>query len=174
MDPMNADRAEILPQPEAPARARRTRKLIKTGIQLRMSAIFASLTVVCLLTQWLLLSSMLAHAANDMPVGGEYLLDLIPGLLGRSLLFSVLLALPMTMAVGILATFRITGPIYRFESYLREVVSGTQLGPCKIRKGDALGELCGLINAATEPVRRRQLGSENPGQNPGHGENQAA
>lgn len=146
------------PQPQT----LRTRKLVKTGIQLRMSAIFAGLTVVCLLTQWLLLSSMLANAANEMPVGGEYLLDLIPSLLGRALLFSVLLALPMTLAVGILETFRITGPIYRFETYLKEVVRGTQLGPCKIRKGDALGELCGLINEATEPVRRRQVGTEAP------------
>lgn len=149
-----------LPTPEAQPLKLRTRKLIKTGIQLRLSAIFAGLTVVCLLTQWLLLSSMLARAASDMPVGSEYLLDLIPSLLGRALLFSVLLALPMTLAVGILATFRISGPIYRFEAYLREVVRGTQLGPCKIRKGDALGELCDLINEATEPVRRRQVGSE--------------
>jgi hypothetical protein len=37
------------------------------------------------------------------------------------------------------------------------VIKGTQLGPCKIRKGDSLNELCGLINEATEPIRRRQV-----------------
>ena len=112
---------------------------------------------MCLLTQWLLFSSMLTNSAHKMPVGGDYLLDLVPPLLYRSLFFSVLIALPATIVVGIQASFRITGPIYRFESYLREVIRGTQLGACKIRQGDALGELCELINTATEPLRRRQV-----------------
>ena len=144
------------------AKARRTQKLIKRGIQLRLSAVFAGLSVVCLLTQWLLFTSMLSSEAHRMPVGGEYLLDLIPQLLYRTLFFSVLIALPLTLLAGIQATFRITGPIYRFETYLKEVIRGTQLGPCKIRKGDALGELCELINQATEPVRRREVGTDEP------------
>ncbi len=141
-------------------RSRRRRKLIKPGIQLRLSAIFAGVSVLCLLIQWLLFSALLVSAANDLPVGGEYLLDLIPGLLFRSILFSLVIALPLTLLAGVHATFGITGPIHRFESYLREVVRGTQLGPCKIRKGDGLGELCELINLATEPVRRREVEGE--------------
>lgn len=137
--------------------ARRRRMLIKPGIQLRLGAIFAGLSILCLLIQFLLFTSLLSNAASRMPVGGDYLLDLIPGLLYRSLFMSVLVALPLTLLAGIYATFGITGPIYRFESYLREVIHGTQLGACKIRKGDALGELCELINTATEPVRRRQV-----------------
>jgi hypothetical protein len=134
---------------------RRRRKLVKPGIQLRLGAIFAGLTFLCLLLQWLLFSALLAGEADSMPVGSEYLLDLVPSLLFRSLAFSVLLALPLTLLAGVHATFRITGPIHRFEVYLRAVADGTQHGPCKIRKGDALGELCELINEATEPVRRR-------------------
>lgn len=151
--------AEASPTPPAPESAqanRRSRTLIKRGIQLRMAVLFAGLSVVCLLTQWLLFSSMLANSAHKMPVGGDYLLDLVPSLLYRSLAFSLLIALPLTLVVGVQATFRITGPIHRFESYLKEVIRGTQLGPCKIREGDALPELCELINQATEPVRRRQ------------------
>lgn len=135
---------------------RRRLKLIKPGIQLRLAAIFAGLSLVCLLVQWLLFSALLTSAADRMPVGSEYLLDLVPELLNRSLLFSVLIALPLTLLAGVHSTFRITGPIHRFETYLREVIRGTQLGPCKIREGDALGELCSLINEATEPVRRRE------------------
>jgi len=142
---------------------RRTRKLIKRGIQLRLAVLFAGLSTVCLLTQWLLFSAMLSNSAHKMPVGGDYLLDLIPSLLYRSLAFSVLIALPLTLLVGVQATFRITGPIYRFESYLKEVIRGTQLGPCKIREGDALPELCELINQATEPVRRRSLEAQPAG-----------
>jgi len=142
---------------ERPKHAFRFQKLIKSGIQLRLSGILAGVTVVCLLIQWLLFSSLLSNAAGQMPVGSEYLLDLIPTLLTRSILVSVAIALPLTLMVGIMETFRITGPIYRFESYLGEVIRGTQLGPCKIRKGDALNELCDLINQATEPVRRRAV-----------------
>jgi hypothetical protein len=141
----------------APSSARRRRQLVKPDIQLRLGAIFACLSLLCLLVQWLLFASLLTNAAHDVPVGGEYLLDLVPSLLFRSIAFSVLVALPATLLVGVHATFGITGPIHRFESYLREVVRGTQLGPCKIRKGDSLGELCELINQATEPVRRRQV-----------------
>lgn len=136
---------------------RRRQKLIKPGIQLRLGGIFAGVSVLCLLIQWLLFSSLLANAAHQMPVGGDYLLDLIPALLFRSILFSVVIALPLTMVAGVRSTFNITGPIHRFEVYLREVIRGTQLGPCKIRKGDALQDLCDLINEATEPVRRHAI-----------------
>lgn len=143
---------------------KRRQKLIKPGIQLRLGAIFAGLTVMCLLLQWLLFSALLSNAAHEMAVGGDYLLDLIPTLLLRSLLFSVAIALPATMLAGVHATFRITGPIYRFESYLRDVIRGTEHGPCKIRKGDALDELCGLINDATDDLRRRQAERAQPQQ----------
>jgi hypothetical protein len=137
---------------------RRSQKLVKRDIQLRLGALFAGVSTLCLLLQWLLLSSLLANAARKMPVGGEYLLDLVPALLNQTLLLSAVIALPLTLVAGIYATFRISGPIYRFECYLREVIRGTQLGPCKIREGDALAELCDLINEATEPLRKRQVG----------------
>lgn len=150
---------EIEPTP-APERAKRTKKLINPGLQLRLAGIFAGLTVLCLLLQWLTFSSLLSNAASSMPVGGDYLVDLVPGLLFRSLLVSMAVALPLTLLVGVHVTHRLTGPIYRFESYLREVAAGTQLGPCKIREGDEFSELCAQINAATEPVRRRTVKPE--------------
>ncbi len=61
--------------------------------------------------------------------------------------------LPLTIAVGVMVTFRIAGPVYRFEKYLREVHEGTELRPCKLRKGDELEELCAIINIVTEPIR---------------------
>jgi len=148
--------------PETPVKtnARRRQMLIKPGIQLRLGGIFAGLSILCLLIQFLLFTSLLSNAASRMPVGGDYLLDLVPSLLYRSLFLSVAIALPLTMLAGIYTTFGIAGPIHRFESYLREVIRGTQLGACKIRKGDAFGELCELINSATEPVRRHKVEPE--------------
>ncbi len=135
---------------------KRRRKLIKPGIQLALSGLFAGISILSLLLQALLFSSLLTQTAERMPVGGTYLLDMMPTLLLRSVLFSIGIVFPLTIAVGVLATFRIAGPIYRFETYLKGVIRGDQLGPCKIRKGDALTDLCELINDATAPVRRRE------------------
>ena len=144
--------------PPAETTHRRRRKLIKPGVQLALSGIFAGVSILSLLLQALLFSSLLTNTANRMPVGGNYLIDLMPTLLLRSFLFSFGIALPLTLAVGVVATFRITGPIHRFENYLRGVIRGVQLGPCKIREGDAFVELCDLINEATAPLRRGEAG----------------
>jgi len=61
------------------------------------------------------------------------------------------------LVFGILLTFRLAGPIYRFEQYLRSVARGEQIGPCKIRKGDELQFLCDAINDATEPLRMERV-----------------
>jgi hypothetical protein len=142
--------------PAATTSHKRRRKLIKPGVQLALSGIFAGVSILSLLLQALLFSSILAYTAERMPVGGDYLLDLMPTLLLRSVLFSFGIVLPLTIAIGVLATFRIVGPIHRFEMYLRSVIQGDQLGPCKIRKGDAFGDMCTLINEVTEPLRRRE------------------
>lgn len=148
--------------PDAAKSHKRRRTLIKPGVQLALSGIFAGVSILSLLLQALLFSSILAHTAERMPVGGDYLLDLMPDLLTRSVLFSFGIVLPLTIAVGILATFRIVGPIHRFETYLKGVIQGSQLGPCKIRKGDAFGDMCTLINEATEPMRRRETARTAP------------
>ena len=148
--------------PEATQSHKRRRKLVKPGVQLALSGIFAGISIISLLLQALLFSSILAHTAERMPVGGDYLMDLMPDLLLRSVLFSFGIVLPLTIAVGILATFRIVGPIHRFETYLKGVIQGAQLGPCKIRKGDAFWDMCTLINEATEPIRRREAARTAP------------
>jgi len=134
-------------------------KLIKPRLQLRMVATFVGLSALGFLMQSMLVAMLLAKTASDMPEGGPYLMSLVPQLPIEILVMSFGMFLPLTFAVGVLVTFRIAGPIYRFEQYLGAVTRGEQLGPCKIREGDELHELCALINQATEPVRRRQTPS---------------
>jgi hypothetical protein len=76
-------------------------------------------------------------------------------LLLEVLLFSFAVLLPSVLAIGVLLTFRVAGPIYRFERYLEDVAAGRDTGPCRIREGDQLQELCDRINAALEarPLR---------------------
>ena len=70
--------------------------------------------------------------------------------------------LPLTIAIGILVTFRIAGPLYRFERFLELVIRGEQVGPCKLRNGDELQDLCDLINEATRPLRMRTANGDGP------------
>ena len=93
-----------------------------------------------------------------MPEGGTYLMAVMPELPLEILLVSFGMLLPLTIAVGILATFRIAGPVYRFEKYLKAVIRGEEVGPCRIRKGDEFQELCELINEATAAMREQRAG----------------
>jgi hypothetical protein len=145
MDP----RPHSTPQPP-----RRRRQLIKPSLQVRFGLIFAGLTALSLTLQGLLFGSMVVGVAERMPAGGEYLLELLPGMMERSIVFALLIAVPLTVLVGIHATFPVVGPLYRIEGFLREVVRGERTEPCRIREGDDLGELCDLVNQATEPLRQ--------------------
>lgn len=127
-------------------------KLIKPGFQLKLIGAFVGMSALSFLLQVLILARSLGQTATQLPEGGSQLMAAMPDLLKHVLIFSFGLCLPLTCAVGVLVTFRIAGPIYRFEQYLDEVARGTAKGPCQIRKGDQLQELCDRINTATEPL----------------------
>ena len=89
-----------------------------------------------------------------MPEGGTYLAAQLPSLLGSIALTAFLILLPATSVFGILITFRTAGPIHRFKQHLASVARGEQPGPCRIRKGDELQDLCDAINEALAQARR--------------------
>jgi nitrogen fixation/metabolism regulation signal transduction histidine kinase len=66
--------------------------------------------------------------------------------------------LPLTIAVGILVTFRIAGPVYRLKEFLKSIASGATPEDCRLRKGDELQDLCSLANDATAPLRGAKRG----------------
>jgi hypothetical protein len=66
---------------------------------------------------------------------------------------SAAVLLPLTLSVGIVATFRIAGPLHRFETFLRAIANGEKPADCKIRRGDELQEFCTLLNDVTAPLR---------------------
>ncbi len=138
--------------------AKRRIKLIKPGLQLRLIGVFLGVSALGFLMQTLIVWLRLAEAAELLPESaGNALMAMLPRLPLEVLLASFGMLLPFTFAIGVLATFRVAGPVYRFEQYLKEVINGTQIGPCKLRKGDDLQQLCELINQATEPLRQGQL-----------------
>ena len=141
-------------------RHKRRIKLIKPGLQLKITAMFLGVSATSLLLQYLLFTSQLANAATTMPDGGALLLAMMPDLLVQVLVMSFAFLLPVMLCVGILATFRIAGPVYRFERYLESVARGEQVGPCRIRRGDELWDLCDKINEATAALRHRKAVEE--------------
>ena len=135
---------------------KRRRKLIKAGLQFRLIGAFGGLVALALLLEFLVLSWFVARAAGDLEGAGGQLAAQVPGMMLSVLGVSLLLLLPPFVIFGTLITFRVAGPVYRFETYLRQVAEGTQRGPCRIRDADELQSLCDAINLATEPIRWRE------------------
>ncbi|MCP3920282.1 MAG: hypothetical protein GY711_32550 [bacterium] len=136
-------------------RHKRRIKLIRPGLQLRLVGSFLGLTVLAMLLQFLLLSWQLIDSAGELAGVGGQLADQIPGMIVNVLAISVVVVAPLVLSFGILLTFRIAGPVYRFEQFLRSVAEGEQVEPCRLREGDELQSLCELVNAATASERAR-------------------
>jgi signal peptidase II len=135
---------------------RRKIKLIRPRLQLRLIFVFVGMSALSLILQYLLFMSVLTNQALGMPNDGLLLLDELNGILGFVLAGSFAVLLPLTFLIGVLTTHRLAGPVFRFEAYLKQVLRGEKPGPCRLRKGDELTELCELINQVTEPLRRAE------------------
>lgn len=132
---------------------RRKKKLIKPRLQLRLTGIFVGLTALSLLLQFVLFTNILHETAIGLPNDGPIVLDEINRITTHVLVASFLVFLPLTLSVGVLCTFRLAGPLYRFEQFLGAVIRGERPRDFKLRKGDQLMELAALINDATRPLR---------------------
>lgn len=143
----------------------RCRRLIQPRLQLRLIGVFLAVSALGFLLQALLLTSLLSKMAASLPTGGSEAQAQIPALVSTLLVLSFLVLLPLTVSVGILATFRFAGPVHRFEQYLGSVARSEDMGPCRIRKGDEFQELCVLINKAVTRLRAdRDAESGTPGE----------
>jgi len=132
---------------------RRTTKLIHPRLQLTLVSWFLGVAFVALVLQVLLLGAFLAELAARIPDQGAVVAAEANGMLMRAFVVSLLFLVPVTLGVGVLITFRIAGPVYRFEEYLDRIARGEEVGECRIRKGDQLQGLCDRINAAVAALR---------------------
>lgn len=132
---------------------KRRKKLIKPGLQLRMSGVFVGLTALMLGLQLVLMTAELHQVANKLPSDGAALLEESNGIVLKLLLVSAAIFLPLTLLVGILSTFRIAGPLYRFQRFLEAVRDGESPEDFRLRDKDELHDLAALLNDATRPMR---------------------
>lgn len=135
---------------------RRRKKLIKPRFQLKLACAGLAIALVSVMVLMILLN----EAIMDMMDKGW--LDPVSvqsgwiGMLAGKLLLAAALLVPLTIALGIILTHRIAGPMYRFEQFLVSVHAGEKPGPCVIRKGDEFQEFCDLLNEVTAPLRGEQ------------------
>ena len=57
------------------------------------------------------------------------------------------------MIVGVITTFRIAGPLFRFQQFLESIERGEKPADCKIRRTDDLHEFCAVLNRVSRPWR---------------------
>ncbi len=131
---------------------RRTKKLIKSGLQMKLVIAFSCMATISALFQVVLLNYSLMRLARDM-VDSDVLLSSMSGLLVTNLLVTLAVLVPLMLVFGILITHRVAGPIYRFEQHLGAIARGEDPGRCSLRKGDELHELCGIINDAVQTLK---------------------
>jgi hypothetical protein len=139
---------------------RRRQKLIRGSFQLQFVTAFVAVAAMALLLQFLVLGFQLVRTATELDGPGGDLAEQVPSMLLQVFGVSMGLLMPLLFAVGIFLTFRVAGPIYRFERFLTEVVEGRETRECGIRKGDRLQSLCDLLNRATEEARARNAARE--------------
>jgi hypothetical protein len=140
---------------EKPTFHKRRIRLIKPRLQLRLIGAFAGLCALALLVHTLMVGALLMSVAGKLPQAGMHLANALPAALGEALFWSFFLLLPSLLLIGVHLTFKIAGPLFRFERHLGEVVRGEEPGPCRLRKTDDLQELCALLNQALESERAR-------------------
>ena len=134
---------------------KRREKLVRPRLQLRLILAFLCIAATALLLQFGLFASVISRLAAELPEDGSILVEQSTEISITILLVSLGVLLPLCFFVGVLATFRVAGPLYRFEKHLETVAQGEDPGTCRIRKGDELHELCDVLNRALEAVRRR-------------------
>ena len=152
MSPQEAFPTSSPPSPMS-VQYKRRKKLIKPRLQLRMSGLFVGLVTLMLLLQFALITAALHHTANLLPTDSALLLGQTNMLTLRVIGISAAVFLPLTLMVGILSTFRIAGPLYRFEQFLVAVQNGENPGDFTLRERDELKDLAALINTSTAPLR---------------------
>lgn len=137
------------------AKYKRRKKLIDPRLQLWMTGVFLGLTALSLLMQLLLFMLAMSHVALTLPNDGELMWDQINERLYFVVGTSFAIFLPLTLLVGILTTFRVAGPVYRFKRFLQNVREGRDPGYMRLRDGDKLQDLAEDLNDTWIAVRDR-------------------
>lgn len=140
-----------------PDPSQRKNQMILPGFQLRLAAKFVCLSLSALLCQFLFMGILLTNVMRGFPVA-ESLLPEVPSIVFKTVLFTAVLQIPL-LCMGLILTFRVAGPVYRFETYLRALARGEHGGPCSIRGEDEFSSLNEAINEVAARLDELRTGT---------------
>ena len=135
---------------------KRKKKLVLPKVQLSLVLAFFTCAAVATVVQAITLHYSLSQLSQAAPEASTIISQRTPQILATGLLVSFAILAPLTLIVGIQMTFRIVGPMKRFELYLEDLVAGETREDCKIRGSDELQHFCDLLNEATRPLRAKR------------------
>jgi methyl-accepting chemotaxis protein len=131
-------------------RRQRRVKVVDGRLQYGMIAVFLSVIVAGLLVFTAVAALVIFLAGEGNGGGGASLVtSILPWLLLNDLALMVLV-----IVVGIFATHRIAGPIYRMESDIVRVLGGERGVSVRLRRTDAFPGLARRVNELIEHLER--------------------
>ncbi|MCX5665697.1 MAG: methyl-accepting chemotaxis protein [Candidatus Omnitrophica bacterium] len=134
---------------------KRTQYLIATKFQLKyVGLILLLVSLTAILCSYVIYYTMMLtmgdKLANVYPQGR--LISIVDMVNGRILL-TMLLITPLVVIIGIYASHKIAGPIYRIEKFLNSMAGGDLSMSLTLRKNDELTSLATGINKVIESVK---------------------
>ena len=134
---------------------RRTKYFIAAKFQLKyVGMIILLVTLTAIMCSYVIYYTMMLtmgdKLANVYPQGR---LISIVNTVNLRILLSMLLVVPVVIVVGIYASHKIAGPIYRIEKFLASMADGDLSKPLTLRKHDELMSLAGGVNKVIDSVK---------------------
>jgi len=99
----------------------------------------------------------LSNLAENLPNDGDLVMEQMSQALMGDFAIALGVALPAFTLLTLLLTMPFVGVLYRFQSFLKGTVDGSETEPCDLRDTDPMSEVCDLLNAATEGQRAINL-----------------
>jgi MFS family permease len=132
----------------------RLRKLVHPRLQLRLTLSFVGLAFLALAFQFVLFVSVMSQTLDAAPGAFADQFVRVADAYRRVFLVSLAVVLPLTALVGVMATFRIVGPLFAITRFLQRTLAGENPADCRLRGDDEYQELCALMNQVSAPMRR--------------------
>ena len=137
------------------ARYRRKQYIVARKFQLKyigliLILVFLTAILCSYVVYYTLMLLMGDKLANVYPQGR---LVSIINTVNIRLLLSLVFIAPLIVVIGIFASHKIAGPIYRIEKYLAAMAGGDFSEPITLRKNDELISLANGINRVTDSIK---------------------
>lgn len=136
-------------------RYKRRQYIVAPGFQLRyvgliLMLVFLTALVCCYFVYYTIMLVLGDKLANVYPQGR---LVSIVNMVNLRILLSMVVLVPIVFILGILASHKIAGPIYRIEKFLGAMSTGMLAEKLTLRKKDELVSLADGINRVSESVK---------------------